>query len=194
DFFTSSCCGPGEVARIAAQTIGQHSVSALRYTCCVADDAAGRRHCDCASLLAVGAHQNELVDAYGSVATYPPHGPHTLPRPFATSRRSAPGCRMALTGTRLTLRPSTVRLPTASGARERCSAPCSAERARNVAQLLIALLTLFFFYRDGDLLVRQIQRIAKRFFDDRSGSFRSRRWGYEPGGGFTGYSLRHWHK
>ena len=101
---------------------------------------------------------------------------------------------MALTGTRLTLRPSTVRLPTASGARERCSAPCSAERARNVAQLLIALLTLFFFYRDGDLLVRQIQRIAKRFFDDRSGSFRSRRWGYEPGGGFTGYSLRHWHK
>jgi predicted PurR-regulated permease PerM len=38
---------------------------------------------------------------------------------------------------------------------------------RNVGKLLITILTLFFFYRDGDLVVHQIQRVGKRFFDDK---------------------------
>jgi predicted PurR-regulated permease PerM len=38
---------------------------------------------------------------------------------------------------------------------------------RNVGKLLIAVVTLFFFYRDGDLLSSQTQRVAKRLFGDR---------------------------
>jgi predicted PurR-regulated permease PerM len=32
---------------------------------------------------------------------------------------------------------------------------------------VITLFTLFFFYRDGDTIVRQLARVAKRFFDPR---------------------------
>jgi predicted PurR-regulated permease PerM len=39
--------------------------------------------------------------------------------------------------------------------------------SRNVAKLLVAILTVFFFYRDGVQLVRQTGRIVSRFFDDR---------------------------
>jgi predicted PurR-regulated permease PerM len=42
---------------------------------------------------------------------------------------------------------------------------------RNVGKLLVTLLTLFFFYRDGDLLVRQMRRVANRFFDERLNRF-----------------------
>ena len=38
---------------------------------------------------------------------------------------------------------------------------------RNIAKLLVAVLTLFFFYRDGDLLVGQVRRVVDRFFGDR---------------------------
>jgi predicted PurR-regulated permease PerM len=38
---------------------------------------------------------------------------------------------------------------------------------RSVAKLAIAVLTLFFLYRDGESLVRQAIRILQRFFDDR---------------------------
>ena len=34
-------------------------------------------------------------------------------------------------------------------------------------KLFITVVTLFFLYRDGDLLVRQIQHVGRRFFDDR---------------------------
>jgi predicted PurR-regulated permease PerM len=42
---------------------------------------------------------------------------------------------------------------------------------RNAGKLLVTLLTLFFFYRDGDLLVRQMRRVANRLFDDRLNRF-----------------------
>lgn len=37
---------------------------------------------------------------------------------------------------------------------------------RNLGKLLVTMLTLFFFYRDGDALVGQSRRIARRFFGD----------------------------
>ena len=42
---------------------------------------------------------------------------------------------------------------------------------RSVAKVFLALLTLFFLYRDGDALVRQMHRVGKRFFDDRLDRF-----------------------
>lgn len=38
---------------------------------------------------------------------------------------------------------------------------------RNAAKLFIAILTIFFFYRDGERLVRQSAQILDRFFSDR---------------------------
>jgi predicted PurR-regulated permease PerM len=38
---------------------------------------------------------------------------------------------------------------------------------RNAAKLLIAVITVFFFYRDGDRLARQSAQILERFFSDR---------------------------
>ncbi len=42
---------------------------------------------------------------------------------------------------------------------------------RNVGKLLITLLTLFFFYRDGDSLIRQLGRVAERLFGDQLNRF-----------------------
>ncbi len=38
---------------------------------------------------------------------------------------------------------------------------------RNVGKLLTAMITVFFFYRDGDTLVLQTRRVIKRFFGNR---------------------------
>jgi predicted PurR-regulated permease PerM len=38
---------------------------------------------------------------------------------------------------------------------------------RNLAKLALTLLTLFFFYRDGDALVRQCRAVTTRFLGDR---------------------------
>jgi predicted PurR-regulated permease PerM len=35
---------------------------------------------------------------------------------------------------------------------------------RNAGKLVIAVLTLIFLYRDGDLLVRQVKTVGRRFF------------------------------
>jgi predicted PurR-regulated permease PerM len=39
--------------------------------------------------------------------------------------------------------------------------------SRNVAKLLIALLTVYFFYRDGEALARRLALVLQRYFDDR---------------------------
>jgi predicted PurR-regulated permease PerM len=39
--------------------------------------------------------------------------------------------------------------------------------SRNVAKLFLTILTLFFFYRDGDSLARQAARVIRRFFGAR---------------------------
>ena len=38
---------------------------------------------------------------------------------------------------------------------------------RNLAKLLVAMVTVFFLYRDGEIIVLQARRVVQRFFDDR---------------------------
>lgn len=38
---------------------------------------------------------------------------------------------------------------------------------RNLAKLLVAMVTVFFLYRDGEIVVLQGRRVIQRFFDDR---------------------------
>lgn len=42
---------------------------------------------------------------------------------------------------------------------------------RNVIRLTLTLLTLFFFFKDGDTIVRQSHQVIKGFFDDRLDSY-----------------------
>jgi predicted PurR-regulated permease PerM len=111
--------------------------------------------------------QHELVDAYGSATTYLSQGPHTLP----AAVRDIPwiGAWLQDGLNRYTSDPAALGREITDGL-QRWRGQLGALLGgvgRNVAKLLVALLTLFFFYRDGDLLVRQIQRVGKRFFDDR---------------------------
>lgn len=111
--------------------------------------------------------EHELVDAYGIVTTYLSQGPHTLP----AAVRDIPwlGAWLQDGLNRYTSDPAALGREIADGL-QRWSGRLGALLSgvgRNVAKLLVAMLTLFFFYRDGDLLVRQIQRVGRRFFDDR---------------------------
>ena len=111
--------------------------------------------------------QHELLDAYGSFATYLSQGPHRLP----TTVQEIPwfGAWLQDGLNRYTTDPAALGREIADGVqswRGQLGALLGGV-GRNLGKLLISLLTLFFFYRDGDLLVRQIQRVAKRVFDDR---------------------------
>jgi predicted PurR-regulated permease PerM len=111
--------------------------------------------------------QHELVDAYGSLTSYLSQGPHTLP----AAVRDIPwfGAWLQDDLNRYTSDPAALGREITDGL-QRWRGQLGALLggvSRNVGKVLVALLTLFFFYRDGDLLVRQIQRVGKRFFDDR---------------------------
>jgi predicted PurR-regulated permease PerM len=115
--------------------------------------------------------QHELVDAYGSLTTYLSQGPHTLPAVV----RDIPwfGAWLQDGLNRYTSDPAALGREITDGLqawRGQLGALLGGV-GRNVGRLLVALLTLFFFYRDGDLLVRQIQRVGRRFFDDRLDRF-----------------------
>jgi predicted PurR-regulated permease PerM len=115
--------------------------------------------------------QRELVDVYQSFTAYLAQGPHALPLvvqqiPWlgaslqdALNRYSSDSAALghdmvdALRGLRSQL------------------GPLVGGIGRNLGKLLVTLLTLFFFYRDGDSLVRQVRRVANRLFDDRLGRF-----------------------
>jgi predicted PurR-regulated permease PerM len=111
--------------------------------------------------------QHELSDAYRDFTVYLSQGPHALP-PLL---REVPGAGKWLQES--LDRYSTD--PTALG-REFTSwlhqwsgvlAAVLGEVGRNIGKLLISVMTLFFFYRDGDLLVEQCRTVAVRFFGDR---------------------------
>ncbi len=111
--------------------------------------------------------QHELVDAYRNLTTYLSQGPHTLP----AAVRDIPwfGAWLQDGLNRYTSDPAALGREITDGLRG-WRGPLGALLGgvgRNFGKLFVALLTLFFFYRDGDLLVRQIQRVGRRFFDDR---------------------------
>jgi predicted PurR-regulated permease PerM len=115
--------------------------------------------------------QHELVDAYRSVSTYFLQGPHVLPPAI----RNIPwmGSRLQEGLDRYAGDPTTLGSEIASGLQHWKGelGALLGGLGRSVAKVLITLLTLFFFYRDGDSVVRQMRRVGKRFFDDRLDRF-----------------------
>ena len=111
--------------------------------------------------------QHELVDAYRSFSAYLSEGPHRLPAAI----RDLPwfGAWLQERLARYTTEPAAVGREISSGLQlwSGWLAALLGGAGRNVAKLIVALLTLFFFYRDGDSMIRQIGRVGRRFFDDR---------------------------
>jgi len=111
--------------------------------------------------------QHELVDAYRSFTTYLSQGPHQLPSAILDIPWL--GARLQESLDRYTSDPAAFGQGITSGL-QLWSGQLAAflgGAGRNVGKLLVALLTLFFFYRDGDTMVRQIRRVVQRFFDRR---------------------------
>jgi predicted PurR-regulated permease PerM len=111
--------------------------------------------------------QHELVDAYRNFTAYLSQGPHTLP----TSIRDIPwlGAWLQDGLNRYTTDPAALGREITTGL-QRWRGELAALLGgvtRNVGKLFITVVTLFFLYRDGDLLVRQIQHVGRRFLDNR---------------------------
>ena len=111
--------------------------------------------------------QHELADAYRSVTAYLGHGPHTLAGPV----REIPWFGDWLQGSldRYDADPAALgrELSESLGDWNGQLAAVLGGAGRNLGRFLVTVLTLFFFYRDGDTIVRQIRRVAIRFFEDR---------------------------
>ena len=106
--------------------------------------------------------QHELVDAYRSVSAYLSQGPHELPPAI----RNIPwfGSWLQDGLDRYAADPATLSREIASGV-QRWKGELwrlLGGLGRSVGKAFIALLTLFFFYRDGDTVVRQMHRVGKR--------------------------------
>ena len=111
--------------------------------------------------------QRELVDTYRDFTAYLAQGPHTLPAVI----RDLPVVGAWLQGSldRYGNDPAALGHEFTLGL-QRWGGQLTAllgDVGRNLGKLLVALLTLFFFYRDGDALVDQFRRVAKRFLGDR---------------------------
>jgi predicted PurR-regulated permease PerM len=109
--------------------------------------------------------QHELVDAYRNFTVYLSAGPHRPPAGI----RDIPwfGAWLQERLDRYTSEPAALGREISTGLQLWSGqlAALLGGAGRNVAKLLVALLTLFFLYRDGDSMVRQIGRVGRRFFD-----------------------------
>lgn len=111
--------------------------------------------------------QRELSDAYRAFTEFLSRGPHTLP----TAIRDVPGLGPWLQNAfdRYSRDPAAL-------AREFTGdlqywggqlAAFLGSVGRNLGKVAITILTLFFYYRDGDSLLQQARRVILRFFGDR---------------------------
>ncbi len=111
--------------------------------------------------------QHELVGAYRELTIYLSRGPHTLP----AAVRDIPwlGAWLQEGLDRYTADPGALARELANGLQHWRGelAALLGGVTRNLGKLFITVVTLFFLYRDADVLVRQIQRVGRRFFDDR---------------------------
>jgi predicted PurR-regulated permease PerM len=115
--------------------------------------------------------QHELFDAYRQLTVYLAQGPHTLP----TAIQDIPwlGAWMQEALNRYTSDPTALGREITDalrGWRGEIGALIGGV-GRNAGKLFVTLLTLFFFYRDGDSLVRQLRRVAERLFGDQIDRF-----------------------
>lgn len=111
--------------------------------------------------------RDELVDAYRQLLDFLSQGPHALP----TALRNLPwvGERLQASLDQYTTDPAALMREVSqwfqySGAG---LAALLGDVGRNLVKLLLTMVTLFFFYRDGDLIVLQSRRIMRRAFADR---------------------------
>ena len=109
--------------------------------------------------------QRELIDAYRIFNTYVSQGSHTLPQAI----RDTPwiGAWLQDRLDRYAGDPSAVGREIAAGLQDWSGAlrALLSGLGRNLGKGFLALLTLFFFFRDGDSLVRQMRRVERRLFD-----------------------------
>jgi len=108
--------------------------------------------------------QHELVDAYRTFTAYLSQGPHSLPAAI----RDLPwaGARLQETLDRYSADPAALEREV-PGWFQRWGGQLAAllgDVGRNLAKIFVSVLTLFFFYRDGDGLVDQCKRVGQRFF------------------------------
>ena len=111
--------------------------------------------------------QHELIDAYSGFIAYLSQGPHRLPAAI----RDIPwlGAWLQDSFDRYTSEPAALGREIGSGLqlwRGQLGALLGGA-GRNVGKVVVALLVLFFFYRDGDAIVLQIRRVGVRLFDHR---------------------------
>jgi predicted PurR-regulated permease PerM len=115
--------------------------------------------------------QRELVDAYRSLNAYLAQGPHSLPS--VVHQIPWLGAWLQDTLNRYSSDPTAFGrdlIDELKGWRGQLG-PVVGGVGRNLGKLLVTLLTLFFFYRDGDSLVRQIRGVVNRLFEDRLDRF-----------------------
>jgi predicted PurR-regulated permease PerM len=115
--------------------------------------------------------QHELLDTYRQFMAYLGQGPHTLP----AAVRDIPGIGAWLQEAvdRYARDPAALgrELTDAlKGWRGELGALIGG-MGRSLGKLFVTVLTLFFFYRDGDALVRQLRRVAERLFNDQLNRF-----------------------
>ena len=115
--------------------------------------------------------QTELVSAYKGLAAYLSHGPPQLPAfirglPWIGTRAQDALQRFVANPAELARQAGTWMLSWASQ-----FGSLVGSVGRNLAKLSLTLLTLFFFFRDGDAIVVQAQRVLRRFFTNRLDSY-----------------------
>jgi predicted PurR-regulated permease PerM len=115
--------------------------------------------------------RDELFEAFRAFTAFLAHGPHTLPSvihniPWLGERVQAGLDRYAAD-------PSSLSREFMDWAQtwSRNLTGVIGDIGRNLGKLSLAVVTLFFFYRDGDALVRQSRRIITRFFSERLDSY-----------------------
>ena len=111
--------------------------------------------------------RDELLEAYSQLADYLSHGPHALP----TMIRDVPwiGEKLQIKLDQYTTDPAALTREVSQWL-QNSGAQVTAMlggMGRTVAKLFLTMVTLFFFYRDGDSIVVQTHQIVRRFFGDR---------------------------
>jgi predicted PurR-regulated permease PerM len=111
--------------------------------------------------------QNELAGAYGTLTAFLARGPRSLP----SAIRDIPwlGTLIQEGLDRYTSDPSALGREVVEWLKRSLTLLTGVlgDIGRNLAKLLLAMLTLFFVYRDGDTVVQQGRRVTQRFLGDR---------------------------
>jgi len=111
--------------------------------------------------------KSELVDAYGTLAGYFKQGPHAPP---AVIRNIPWLSNLVQEGLdRYASDPAELRHEALVWLQSWASdlAGVLGDIGRNLGKLLVAMLTLFFLYRDGEAIVQQVRTVVRRFLGDR---------------------------